>query len=70
VSAEEASHRIADEFGEQEAMPQDTEESEVSPETGDSDEAEAEISSEDAEDEQTAQGSDVEASETTDGEEG
>jgi len=65
VSAEEASHRIADEFVE----PQDTEESEVSPETGDSDEVEAEVSSEDTADE-TEQGSDFEASATTDGEEG
>ncbi len=70
VSAEEASHRIADEFGEQETAPEHTEESEMSPETGDSDEAGAEISSEDTEDEQTAQESDFEDSATTDGEEG
>jgi large subunit ribosomal protein L4 len=72
LSAEEASHRIADEFGEQEAVavPQHTEESEVSPETSDTEEAEAEASSEDAEDEQTASESDFEASATTDGEEG
>jgi large subunit ribosomal protein L4 len=70
VSAEEASRRIADEFGEQEAAFRDAEESEVSPETDDSDEAEAEISPEDTEDEQTASESDFEASAATDGEEG
>jgi len=70
VSAEEASKRIADEFGEQEAAPQHTEDSMVSPQISDSHEAEAEISSEVTEDEQTALESDSEASATTDGEEG
>jgi large subunit ribosomal protein L4 len=72
LSAEEASHRVADEFGEQEAVAvaQHTEESEVSPETSDTEEAEAEASSEDAEDEQIAPESDFAASATTDGEEG
>ncbi len=61
VSAEEASHRIADELGEQETAPQPqyAEDAMVSPQTSDS-----------AADEPTASVSDSEASATTDGEEG
>jgi large subunit ribosomal protein L4 len=70
LSAEEASHRIADEFGEQETTLEHAEASEVSPETGESNEAEAELSSENIGDEQTAQEADSEAEATTDGEEG
>jgi large subunit ribosomal protein L4 len=69
LSAEEAGHRIVDEFGEQETAPQDAEDSMVSPQTDDSREAEAEASSEEHEGE-TASGSDFETLATTDGEEG
>ena len=68
VSAEEASQRIADEFGEQEAAPETAGDAMVAPETSDTEQVEA--SSEDTEDEQTASESDSEASETTNGEEG
>ena len=68
VSAEEASHRIADEFGEQETAPEAAEDSTVLPETSDTEQVE--VPSEDTEDEQTDSESDTEASATTDGEEG
>ena len=63
VSAEEASQRIVDEFGEQETASQHAEDSMVSPQTGESHEAEA--SPEEPEGE-TASGADFETSATTD----
>jgi large subunit ribosomal protein L4 len=70
LSAEEASHRIAEEFDEQEVAREDTEQFEESPETDESHEAETELSSEDGEDEQAPQEADFEALEATDDENG
>jgi large subunit ribosomal protein L4 len=70
LSAEEASHRIAEEFDEQEVAREDTEQFEESPETDESHEAETELSSEDGEDEQAPSEADFEALEATDDEVG